>query len=32
LIANISKNLGTPLKGIEISTLNPENRMQDRGW
>ncbi|HEY4553509.1 MAG TPA: pyridoxal 5'-phosphate synthase lyase subunit PdxS [Bacillaceae bacterium] len=31
-IAELSKGLGTPMKGIEISTLAPENRMQDRGW
>ncbi|MCP3742711.1 pyridoxal 5'-phosphate synthase lyase subunit PdxS [Rossellomorea sp. BNER] len=32
LIAELSKNLGTAMKGIEISSLTPENRMQDRGW
>ncbi|MBM4765445.1 pyridoxal 5'-phosphate synthase lyase subunit PdxS [Bacillus sp. B15-48] len=32
LIAELSKNLGTAMKGIEISSLAPENRMQDRGW
>ncbi|MDQ0201958.1 pyridoxal 5'-phosphate synthase pdxS subunit [Neobacillus ginsengisoli] len=32
LIAEISKNLGIAMKGIEISTLSPEARMQDRGW
>ncbi|MBP1153240.1 MULTISPECIES: pyridoxal 5'-phosphate synthase lyase subunit PdxS [unclassified Paenibacillus] len=32
LIANISKNLGTPMKGIEISKLHASERMQDRGW
>ncbi|RAV17302.1 pyridoxal 5'-phosphate synthase lyase subunit PdxS [Paenibacillus contaminans] len=32
LIANLSKNLGTPMKGIEISKLNASERMQDRGW
>ena len=32
LIANLSKNLGVPMKGIEISTLAPGDRMQDRGW
>ncbi|MCZ8517649.1 pyridoxal 5'-phosphate synthase lyase subunit PdxS [Paenibacillus filicis] len=32
LIANISKNLGTPMKGIEISKLHATERMQDRGW
>lgn len=32
LIANLSKGLGNPMKGIEISSILPENRMQDRGW
>lgn len=32
LIADLSKNLGTPMKGIEISTLQASERMQDRGW
>lgn len=32
LIASLSKGLGTAMKGIEISTLLPENRMQERGW
>ncbi|AST93945.1 pyridoxal 5'-phosphate synthase lyase subunit PdxS [Sutcliffiella cohnii] len=32
LIAHLSKGLGSAMKGIEISTLLPENRMQDRGW
>lgn len=32
LIAEISKNLGTAMKGIEISSLAPESRMQERGW
>ncbi|MCS7460035.1 pyridoxal 5'-phosphate synthase lyase subunit PdxS [Paenibacillus doosanensis] len=32
LIAEISKNLGTPMKGIEISKLNATERMQERGW
>ncbi|GAF11491.1 pyridoxine biosynthesis glutamine amidotransferase, synthase subunit [Bacillus sp. JCM 19045] len=32
LIAELSKNLGTAMKGIEISTLAPADRMQDRGW
>lgn len=31
-IAEISKNLGTPMKGIEISKLDASERMQDRGW
>ncbi|SDC46921.1 pyridoxal 5'-phosphate synthase lyase subunit PdxS [Shouchella lonarensis] len=32
LIASLSKNLGTAMKGIEISTLTAGERMQDRGW
>ncbi|MGK4043349.1 pyridoxal 5'-phosphate synthase lyase subunit PdxS [Heyndrickxia oleronia] len=32
LIARLSKNLGTAMKGIEISTLAASERMQDRGW
>ncbi|ALC89114.1 pyridoxal biosynthesis protein [Bacillus sp. FJAT-18017] len=32
LIAEISKELGTPMKGIDISTLHVTERMQERGW
>lgn len=32
LIAEISKGLGIPMKGIDISKLAPQDRMQDRGW
>lgn len=32
LIASLSKNLGTAMKGIEISSIAPSQRMQDRGW
>lgn len=32
LIVELSKDLGTPMKGIEISSIAPEARMQDRGW
>ncbi|MDC3417743.1 pyridoxal 5'-phosphate synthase lyase subunit PdxS [Aquibacillus salsiterrae] len=32
LIAKVSKGLGTAMKGLEISTIAPEQRMQDRGW
>ncbi|WP_059106181.1 pyridoxal 5'-phosphate synthase lyase subunit PdxS [Shouchella shacheensis] len=32
LIAELSKNLGTAMKGLEISTLAAEERMQERGW
>jgi pyridoxal 5'-phosphate synthase pdxS subunit len=32
LIAELSKNLGTAMKGIEISTLLKNERMAERGW
>lgn len=32
LIAEISKEIGTPMKGIDISTLAASERMQERGW
>jgi pyridoxal 5'-phosphate synthase pdxS subunit len=32
LIAHLSKELGTPMKGIEISSLDSTQRMQERGW
>lgn len=32
LLAELSKGLGTPMKGIEISRLTDAERMQDRGW
>jgi len=32
LIAELSKGLGTPMTGIEISQLRAEERMQERGW
>lgn len=32
LIGNLSKELGAAMKGIEISHLSPEERMQERGW
>ncbi|MEB3103732.1 pyridoxal 5'-phosphate synthase lyase subunit PdxS [Ferviditalea candida] len=32
LIAELSKNLGAPMKGIEISSLAASERMQERGW
>ncbi|WP_270172422.1 pyridoxal 5'-phosphate synthase lyase subunit PdxS [Paenibacillus sp. SYP-B4298] len=31
LIASVSKNLGAPMKGIEISSLQQHERMQERG-
>jgi pyridoxal 5'-phosphate synthase pdxS subunit len=32
VIAEVSKNLGDAMPGIEIETINPESRMQERGW
>ena len=32
LIAEVSKNLGVAMTGIEISKLSADERMQDRGW
>ncbi|MEW9672513.1 pyridoxal 5'-phosphate synthase lyase subunit PdxS [Ammoniphilus sp. 3BR4] len=32
LIAQLSKKLGTPMKGIELSTLLQNQRMSERGW
>lgn len=32
LIAELSKNLGTAMKGIELSTLGANERMAERGW
>ena len=32
LLVEISKDLGIPMKGIEISRLDTKDRMQDRGW
>jgi len=32
MLAEISKNLGEAMSGIEISTLKDSERMQDRGW
>ncbi|MBM7663513.1 pyridoxal 5'-phosphate synthase pdxS subunit [Bacillus mesophilus] len=32
LIASLSKNLGSAMKGVDISSLLPEQRMQERGW
>ena len=32
LLVELSKGLGTPMKGIEISRLTDAERMQDRGW
>lgn len=32
LIAALSKNLGPAMKGIEMSTIEQKDRMQERGW
>ncbi len=32
LIAELSKNLGTAMKGIDIATLDEKDRMAGRGW
>ena len=32
LIAEVSENLGTPMRGIELSTLSEEERLAQRGW
>ncbi|AFM39129.1 pyridoxal phosphate synthase yaaD subunit [Desulfosporosinus acidiphilus SJ4] len=32
ILAEVSKDLGQPMTGIEISTLTDAQRMQDRGW
>ena len=32
LIGKLSKELGSPMKGIDISRLSAEERMQERGW
>ncbi|RFU70958.1 pyridoxal 5'-phosphate synthase lyase subunit PdxS [Peribacillus saganii] len=32
LIGDLSKELGTPMRGLEISKLQQSDRMQERGW
>lgn len=32
LIGRLSEELGTPMKGIDINSLSPSERMQERGW
>lgn len=32
VLAEVSKDLGEAMTGIEINTLAPEERMQERGW
>lgn len=32
LLAELSKGLGTPMKGVDLNTLRAEERMATRGW
>ena len=32
ILAEVSRDLGDPMPGLEISSLAPEERMQERGW
>ncbi len=32
ILAEVSRDLGEAMPGIEIATISPEQRMQDRGW
>ncbi|MGE5397545.1 MAG: pyridoxal 5'-phosphate synthase lyase subunit PdxS [Chitinophagales bacterium] len=32
VLAEVSKDLGEPMYGLDIKTIAPEERMQDRGW
>ena len=32
LIAEVSENLGAPMRGIELSTLNEQEKLANRGW
>lgn len=32
LIGRLSENLGKAMEGLEISSISPEQRMQERGW
>lgn len=32
VLAEISRDLGEAMPGLEIATITPEQRMQDRGW
>jgi pyridoxal 5'-phosphate synthase pdxS subunit len=32
VLAEVSRDLGEAMVGIDISTIKPEERMQDRGW
>ena len=32
VLAEVSKGLGTPMRGLDIHQLRPEERLQERGW
>ncbi|MGB4304414.1 MAG: pyridoxal 5'-phosphate synthase lyase subunit PdxS, partial [Syntrophomonadaceae bacterium] len=32
VLAEVSRDLGEAMVGIDISTIRPEERMQERGW
>jgi len=32
ILAEVSRGLGDAMRGIEISTIKPEQRLQERGW
>ena len=32
LIAEVSKGLGAAMRGEEVSKINPEERLEKRGW
>lgn len=32
VIAEVSQDIGAPMPGVEIATLGPNDRMQERGW
>lgn len=31
-LAHVMEDFGSPMQGIELSTIPPENRLQERGW
>jgi pyridoxal 5'-phosphate synthase pdxS subunit len=32
VLANVSRGLGKAMPGLEMSSIPPEERLQDRGW
>lgn len=32
VLAEISQNLGEPMKGIDVARLDPKDLLQTRGW